>query len=78
MGKGFVETKGEGVRGGGMLRYLAEEGDGKKGEVLPSGGDGRTLVGVGVGVGVVGGITRWKFPIGIRMWKIGRGLVLGN
>nr|WP_245542496.1 aldehyde dehydrogenase family protein [Siminovitchia fordii] len=78
MGKRFVETKGEALRGASILRYYAQEGYRKKGEVLPSAADGTTLLSVRVPVGVVAAITPWNFPIAIPIWKIAPALVFGN
>ncbi|MFD1707403.1 aldehyde dehydrogenase family protein [Siminovitchia sediminis] len=78
MGKRFVETKGEALRGASILRYYAQEGYRTKGEVLPSASDGTTLLAVRVPVGVVAAITPWNFPIAIPIWKIAPALVFGN
>ncbi|VEF49223.1 aldehyde dehydrogenase [Bacillus freudenreichii] len=78
MGKRFIETKGEALRGASILRYYAQEGMRKKGEVLPSAADGTTLLAVRVPVGVVAAITPWNFPIAIPIWKIAPALVFGN
>ncbi|RST71495.1 aldehyde dehydrogenase family protein [Siminovitchia acidinfaciens] len=78
MGKRFIETKGEALRGASILRYYAQEGMRKKGEVLPSAANGTTLLAVRVPVGVVAAITPWNFPIAIPIWKIAPALVFGN
>lgn len=78
MGKRFVETKGEAIRGASILRYYAQEGYRKSGEVLPSANQGSTLLSVRVPVGVVAAITPWNFPIAIPIWKLAPALVYGN
>nr|WP_318246796.1 aldehyde dehydrogenase family protein [Bacillus norwichensis] len=78
MGKRFIETKGEALRGASILRYYAQEGMRKKGEVLPSAANGTTLLAVRVPVGVVAAITPWNFPIAIPIWKMAPALVFGN
>lgn len=78
MGKRFVETKGEVLRGASILRYYAQEGLRKSGEVLPSANDGTMLLSVRVPVGVVALITPWNFPIAIPIWKMAPALIFGN
>jgi aldehyde dehydrogenase (NAD+) len=78
MGKRFVETKGEVLRGASILRYYAQEGYRRLGEVLPSANAGTTLLAIRVPVGVVAAITPWNFPIAIPIWKIAPALVFGN
>ncbi len=78
MGKRFAETKGEAIRGATILRYYAQEGYRKTGEVLPSANTGSTLLAVRVPVGVVAAITPWNFPIAIPIWKLAPALLYGN
>src|SRR5699024_5555694 len=61
-----------------ILRYYAQEGYRKSGEVLPSANQGSTLLSVRVRVGVVAAITPWNFPIAIPIWKLAPALVCGN
>ena len=78
MGKRLAETRGEVLRGAKILRYYAQEGMRKVGEVLPSAQSGTTLYTLRVPLGVVSAITPWNFPIAIPIWKIAPALVYGN
>ena len=78
MGKRIVETKGEVLRGAMILRYFAQEGMRKTGEMLPSANPNNTLYTTRVPVGVVSVISPWNFPIAIPIWKIAPALVYGN
>ena len=78
MGKRFVEMKGEVLRAAMILRYYAQEGMRKIGELLPSANPQNTLYSVRVPIGVVSVITPWNFPVAIPMWKIAPALVYGN
>lgn len=78
MGKRVVEMKGEVMRGAMILRYYAQEGMRKLGEVLPSANTQNTLFTVRVPIGVVSVITPWNFPVAIPMWKIAPALIFGN
>ncbi|WP_306151672.1 aldehyde dehydrogenase family protein [Roseovarius sp. MMSF_3281] len=77
-GKTLAEGIGEATRAGQVLGFFA-------GECLRTGGESIPSVrpGVGVevtreGVGVVGLITPWNFPIAIPAWKIAPALAWGN
>lgn len=78
MGKRIVETKGEVLRGAMILRYYAQEGMRKMGELLPSANPQNTLYSMRVPIGVVAVITPWNFPVAIPIWKIAPALVYGN
>lgn len=78
MGKRLAETRGEVQRGAMILRYYAQEGMRKIGEILPSAQSGTTLYTLRVPLGIVSAITPWNFPIAIPIWKIAPALVYGN
>ena len=78
MGKRFIEMKGEVLRGAAILRYYAQEGMRKLGEVLPSANNQNTLYTLRVPLGVISVITPWNFPVAIPIWKIAPALVYGN
>lgn len=78
MGKRLIETKGEVLRGAMILRYYAQEGMRKMGELLPSMNPQNTLYSLRVPLGAVSVITPWNFPVAIPMWKIAPALVYGN
>ncbi|WP_234978369.1 aldehyde dehydrogenase family protein [Bacillus tuaregi] len=78
MGKRLIEMKGEVLRGAAILRYYAQEGMRKQGEVLPSANSQNTLYSMRVPLGVVSVITPWNFPVAIPIWKIAPALVYGN
>ena len=79
MGKRFVEMQGEVLRAAMILRYYAQEGMRKIGELLPfSANPQNILYSVRVPIGVVSVITPWNFPVAIPMWKIAPALVYGN
>ncbi|MFA9556717.1 alpha-ketoglutaric semialdehyde dehydrogenase GucD [Evansella sp. AB-rgal1] len=78
MGKTLVETKGEVIRGGAILRYYAQEGLRKVGDTIPSTDSRNLLYTTRVPIGVVGVITPWNFPIAIPIWKMAPALVYGN
>ncbi|WP_458413162.1 aldehyde dehydrogenase family protein [Schinkia sp. CFF1] len=78
MGKRFAEMKGEVMRGAMILRYYAQEGMRKLGEVLPSVNSQSTLYTLRVPIGVVAVITPWNFPVAIPLWKMAPALVFGN
>jgi alpha-ketoglutaric semialdehyde dehydrogenase len=77
-GKTLPEGIGEAARAGQIFKFFAGEALRIGGEVIPS-----VRPGVGVeitreGVGVVGLITPWNFPIAIPAWKIAPALACGN
>lgn len=78
MGKRLVEMKGEVLRGAMILRYYAQEGMRKVGEIIPSVNAQNTLYTLRVPVGVISVITPWNFPVAIPIWKIAPALVYGN
>ncbi|MBM7649863.1 aldehyde dehydrogenase (NAD+) [Bacillus ectoiniformans] len=78
MGKRLVETKGEVLRGAMILRYYAQEGMRKMGELLPSMNPQNTLYSMRVPLGVVSCITPWNFPVAIPIWKMAPALIYGN
>ncbi|WP_223881781.1 aldehyde dehydrogenase family protein [Niallia endozanthoxylica] len=78
MGKRLAEMKGEVLRGAAILRYYAQEGMRKLGEVLPSANSQNTLYSMRVPLGVISVITPWNFPVAIPIWKIAPALVYGN
>src|SRR5699024_1070399 len=78
MGKTLSEAKGEVSRGIAILRYYANEGTQKNGDVIPSSDPGAMLLTTRVPLGVVGIITPWNFPLAIPIWKIAPALIYGN
>ncbi|MFB5283390.1 aldehyde dehydrogenase family protein [Peribacillus sp. Hz7] len=78
MGKRFAEMKGEVARAVMILRYFAQEGMRKTGELLPSINPQNTLYSLRVPLGVVSVITPWNFPVAIPIWKMAPALVYGN
>lgn len=78
MGKTFEETKGEVMRAISILRFYAQEGMSKVGEVIPSANSKNLLYTTRTPVGVVGVISPWNFPIAIPVWKIAPALIYGN
>lgn len=77
-GKTLAEGIGEVTRAGQIFEFFAGEALRLTGETVPS-----VRPGIGVeisreGVGVVGIITPWNFPIAIPAWKIAPALVYGN
>lgn len=77
-GKTLPEAVGEVARAGYIFKFFAGEALRPGGEALPS---VRPGVGVEVtreGLGVVGLITPWNFPIAIPAWKIAPALAHGN
>ena len=77
-GKALAEGIGEVTRAGQIFEFFAGEALRLSGETIPS-----VRPGIGVeitreGVGVVGIITPWNFPIAIPAWKIAPALVYGN
>ena len=77
-GKTLAEGIGETIRAGQIFDFFAGEALRLAGETIPS---VRPNIGVEVtreGVGVVGIITPWNFPIAIPAWKIAPALCYGN
>ena len=77
-GKTLAEGIGETIRAGQIFDFFAGEALRLAGETIPS---VRPNIGVEVtreGVGVVGMITPWNFPIAIPAWKIAPALCYGN
>ncbi|TIW04807.1 MAG: aldehyde dehydrogenase family protein, partial [Mesorhizobium sp.] len=77
-GKTLAEGVGETIRAAQIFDFFAGETLRLSGEMVPS-----VRPGVGVemtreGVGVVGIITPWNFPIAIPAWKIAPALAYGN
>lgn len=78
MGKTLPEAKGEVMRGVDVLRFYANEGLRKEGDVIPSSDTEALLLTKRTPLGVVGVITPWNFPVAIPIWKIAPALVYGN
>ena len=77
-GKTLAEGIGETIRAGQIFDFFAGETLRLAGELLPS---VRPNIGVEItreGVGVVGIITPWNFPIAIPAWKIAPAICFGN
>ncbi|MCF3638891.1 aldehyde dehydrogenase family protein [Rhizobium sp. TRM95111] len=77
-GKTLAEGIGETVRAGQIFDFFAGEALRLAGETIPS---VRPNIGIEItreGVGVVGIITPWNFPIAIPAWKIAPALCYGN
>jgi acyl-CoA reductase-like NAD-dependent aldehyde dehydrogenase len=78
MGKTLAESKGEVLRGAAILRYYAQEGLRKLGDMIPSQDNNNLMYTKRVPLGVVGVISPWNFPIAIPIWKIAPALIYGN
>ncbi|HZH60666.1 MAG TPA: aldehyde dehydrogenase family protein [Metabacillus sp.] len=78
MGKTLAETRGEVARAISILRFYAQEGLRKTGDVIPSQNSQSLLYTTRVPLGVVGVISPWNFPIAIAVWKIAPALIYGN
>lgn len=78
MGKTLLETKAEMKRSISILRYYAQEGMQKVGDVIPSVNSQNLLYTTRVPLGTVGIISPWNFPIAIPIWKLAPALVYGN
>ncbi|MFD1706427.1 alpha-ketoglutaric semialdehyde dehydrogenase GucD [Siminovitchia sediminis] len=78
MGKAYSEALGEVTRGVQILRYYANEGVRKEGDVIPSSDKDALLLTKRAPLGVVGVITPWNFPVAIPIWKMAPALVYGN
>jgi acyl-CoA reductase-like NAD-dependent aldehyde dehydrogenase len=78
MGKTLAESKGEVLRGVAILRYYAQEGMRKLGDIIPSQDNNNLMYTKKVPLGVVGVISPWNFPIAIPIWKIAPALIYGN
>jgi acyl-CoA reductase-like NAD-dependent aldehyde dehydrogenase len=77
-GKTLAEGVGETVRAAQIFDFFAGEVLRLAGETLPSIRPGITVDVTREGVGVVGIITPWNFPIAIPAWKIAPALAYGN
>lgn len=78
MGKIFLETKSEVLRGAEIFHFYAQEGLRKVGDIIPSNQTEKLLYTTRVPLGVIGVIAPWNFPIAIPVWKIAPALVYGN
>jgi len=77
-GKTLPEATGEVIRASQIFEFFAGEALRLAGEVIPS---VRPNIGVEItreGLGVIGIITPWNFPIAIPAWKIAPALCYGN
>ncbi|OWV80292.1 aldehyde dehydrogenase [Rhizobium sp. R634] len=77
-GKTLPEATGEVIRASQIFEFFAGEALRLAGEVIPS---VRPNIGVEItreGLGVIGIITPWNFPIAIPAWKIAPALAYGN
>src|SRR5882757_8139746 len=77
-GKTLAEGVGETVRAGQVFLFFAQECLRMAGELVPSVRPGVSVEITREGVGVVGIITPWNFPIAIPAWKIAPALAYGN
>jgi aldehyde dehydrogenase (NAD+) len=77
-GKTLAEGIGETVRAAQIFDFFAGEALRLAGEILPSVRPGVSVEVTREGVGVVGIITPWNFPIAIPAWKIAPALCYGN
>lgn len=77
-GKTLPEAIGEVTRAGNIFKYFAGECLRQSGEVLDSVRPGVSVEVTREGLGVVGLITPWNFPIAIPAWKIAPALAYGN
>jgi acyl-CoA reductase-like NAD-dependent aldehyde dehydrogenase len=77
-GKTLAEGVGETIRAAQIFDFFAGEVLRLAGETLPSVRPGITVDVTREGVGVVGIITPWNFPIAIPAWKIAPALAYGN
>jgi acyl-CoA reductase-like NAD-dependent aldehyde dehydrogenase len=77
-GKTLAEGIGEVTRAGQVFEFFAGEALRLAGEILPSVRPGVSVEITREGVGVVGIITPWNFPIAIPAWKIAPAICYGN
>ena len=77
-GKTLPEGIGEATRAGQIFEFFAGEALRLAGEIIPSVRTGVQVEITREGVGVVGIITPWNFPIAIPAWKIAPALCYGN
>ncbi len=77
MGKPLAEAKGEIAIGAQYVRWFAEEVRRSKGEIVPSGVNGRRILVTKHPVGVVGMITPWNFPSSMLARKLAPALAVG-
>jgi alpha-ketoglutaric semialdehyde dehydrogenase len=77
-GKTLAEGIGEVTRAGQIFEFFAGEALRLAGEILPSVRPGVSVEITREGVGVVGIITPWNFPIAIPSWKIAPAICYGN
>jgi aldehyde dehydrogenase (NAD+) len=77
-GKTLAEGVGETARAGQIFLFFAQECLRMAGELVPSVRPGVSVEITREGVGVVGIITPWNFPIAIPAWKIAPALAYGN
>jgi len=77
-GKTLAEGIGEVTRAGQIFEFFAGEALRLAGEIIPSVRPGVQVEITREGVGVVGIITPWNFPIAIPSWKIAPAICYGN
>ncbi|MFO1059467.1 MAG: aldehyde dehydrogenase family protein [Dongiaceae bacterium] len=77
-GKTLAEGIGEAMRAGQIFKWFAGEALRLGGERLPSTRPGIDLEVTREGLGVIGLITPWNFPLAIPAWKIAPALAFGN
>ena len=77
-GKTLAEGIGEATRAGQIFEFFAGEALRLAGETIPSIRPGINVEITREGVGVVGIITPWNFPIAIPAWKIAPAICYGN
>jgi aldehyde dehydrogenase (NAD+) len=77
-GKTLPEGIGEAMRAGQIFKWFAGEALRLGGERLPSTRPGIDLEVTREGLGVIGLITPWNFPLAIPAWKIAPALAFGN
>ena len=65
-GKPFAEAKGEVTYGSSFFEWFSEEAPRMYGDVIPSSFKGNRIITLRQPVGVVGIITPWNFPMGMK------------
>ena len=76
-GKPLAESRGEVAYGASFIEWFAEEGKRIYGDVIPTFAHGRRVLTLKQGVGVVGAVTPWNFPIAMITRKAGPALAAG-
>ena len=76
-GKPYAEALAEVSYGAGFLKWFGEEGRRVYGQVIPSEVAGNRVMVMKEGVGIVGAIVPWNFPVAMITRKVGAALAAG-